>query len=290
MSSGGGTETTAEPWTGAQPGLIGWDTSLLPQAQVTFEQQMADNVPYTGQLAARPGETLLQAQDVTLGLAGQVPGQAQPVTQYGQDVLAGEYLSAESNPYLQSYMQSAIDPLQQSLMEEIMPGIRGEAISAGGYGGSRQGIAEGQAIDAYLQEAGAITSQMSAEAYEAERARQMAAPGVVAQGMQLELMQPELMGQVGMQQQAAQQAILDEQYALWQMAQQQPWVPLQEYANILLPSAGLGGVQTSTPEANPLGGALGGAATGAAIGSAVPVVGTAIGAGVGAVGGYLASS
>jgi hypothetical protein len=67
------------------------------------------------------------------------------------------YGDAGANPYLTKSLQGAADmsrmnfnQLQQdatrNLRENILPGIRGGAIAAGQYGGSRQGIAEGRAL------------------------------------------------------------------------------------------------------------------------------------------------
>jgi len=67
------------------------------------------------------------------------------------------YGDAGANPYLTNALQSGIDlsranfnaaqnDATRNLQENILPSIRSGAIAAGGYGGSRQGIAEGRAL------------------------------------------------------------------------------------------------------------------------------------------------
>lgn len=67
------------------------------------------------------------------------------------------------NPFLTKAIGSGIDMSRaafqtqqddstKNLMETVLPGIRSGAVMAGGYGGSRQGIAEGQAIGQFQKE------------------------------------------------------------------------------------------------------------------------------------------
>lgn len=50
------------------------------------------------------------------------------------------------NPYLDQMAQGITNQYTENLQENILPGIRYGAQAAGGFGGSRQGIAEGKAI------------------------------------------------------------------------------------------------------------------------------------------------
>lgn len=66
---------------------------------------------------------------------------------------------AAQNPYLTGAIQQGINQSnnafgnmltdQTKATQSLMNGIRGDAVSAGQYGGSRQGIAEGQAMDSF---------------------------------------------------------------------------------------------------------------------------------------------
>lgn len=50
------------------------------------------------------------------------------------------------NPYLSSQANAITNQANQNLMNYQLPGVRSGAMAAGGFGGSRQGIAEGLAI------------------------------------------------------------------------------------------------------------------------------------------------
>jgi len=70
-------------------------------------------------------------------------------------------LNPTQNPYLQGAIQSAIRPMRQEFQENILSGIGDEALGAGQYGGSRQGIAEGIATRGYLDKVGDVATEMA---------------------------------------------------------------------------------------------------------------------------------
>lgn len=80
--------------------------------------------------------------------------------------LSGAALDPGSNPALQKSASSAVGALSDSLLEDVLPGIRRGAQTAGQVGSSRQGIAEGQAIGDFQQQAGQITSDMFSKAFD----------------------------------------------------------------------------------------------------------------------------
>ncbi len=57
-----------------------------------------------------------------------------------------------NNPYLDAQSQSMIDMMTRNTNENVMPGIRSNAVVSGTYGGSRQGIAEGLAASRLNQD------------------------------------------------------------------------------------------------------------------------------------------
>lgn len=108
------------------------------------------------------------------------------------DFLGGEL---GNNPYLAGSIQKGLNQsanqfnqLQNSMTknfkESILPSLRSEAIANGGYGGSRQGIAEGKAADAFATQLAQALSQVGqnntdsavsaqAGAYNQDRANQL---------------------------------------------------------------------------------------------------------------------
>jgi len=146
------------------------------------EQQRLINlvIPTAERIIAKPpelfpGSTIapldplqIQAQENLLALAG--PGGQLP-TLTGQAGLASQFLLGpvlfpESNPALQAATEAAVRPLTEQFERTILPGIRGEAITAGGFGGSRQGIAEGLAAQGLTRQIGDVTSTIQANAFQ----------------------------------------------------------------------------------------------------------------------------
>lgn len=76
-----------------------------------------------------------------------------------------QMLNPDSNPYLGRYADAMARPIVQNLTERILPSIRGDAIGSGGYGGSRQGIAEGIASRGAAEAIGDRTAQLYSGAY-----------------------------------------------------------------------------------------------------------------------------
>jgi hypothetical protein len=142
------------------------------------------------------------------GMAGQ-GYQGAAGLQQAQQALQGLIQPAGgTDPTLAAYGRQ----LGQQFQEQILPGIRGEGISAGGLGSSRYGLAQGQAA----QGAQRNLQDFGAQTYGQRMDRQLGAGQALGQ-------LSELQGQA-------------------------PWQGLQQYAGLLGPALSLnrGGYQTST--------------------------------------------
>lgn len=67
-----------------------------------------------------------------------------PISRQFQGAL-GTQLNAPdvaNNPYFQPALNAAFAPVMDNFMTQVLPGIRGQAVTSGNVGGSRQGIAE----------------------------------------------------------------------------------------------------------------------------------------------------
>lgn len=80
-------------------------------------------------------------------------------------LLSGDVLSPDSNPYLKQTADAAVGSLADTLNNEVLPNIRRGATSAGQYGSTRQGIAEGLAIQDFLGEAGNVSADIYSGGY-----------------------------------------------------------------------------------------------------------------------------
>lgn len=113
--------------------------------------------PFTPEQTAGQESVLAAAAGPQQNLANIGAGNAQ--------FLSGDVLRPESNPALAEYMRTATLPIWQGLTEQALPAIRGSAISHGGFGGSRQGIAEGLATGRAAQAAGNVTADIANKGY-----------------------------------------------------------------------------------------------------------------------------
>ena len=241
-----------------------------------------------------PGSTIApldplqgQAQQQILDLAapgGALFDNAAQVSSAQNFLLSPELFSA--NPALDAATAAAVRPITQSFEQNVLPNIRGGAVAAGQFGGSRQGIAEGLAAQSMFQSVGDTSAKIQAQAFQdsldamvrtllasPETSRVAALPAAATEA-------------VGMQRQGRAQAALSEEAQRHMAEQLIPFNVAQDIAalafgfpggtvtsNTALPGGGGGGFNTR--------GALGGAASGATIGSLVPGIGTGIGALIG---------
>ncbi len=83
-------------------------------------------------------------------------------TQSLQGLLSGNV----TNPYLQQQADAMTANMTRNLNENVMPGIRSEALASGQYGGSRQGIAEGLAASRLNQDLAPALTNMFGGAFE----------------------------------------------------------------------------------------------------------------------------
>ncbi len=76
-----------------------------------------------------------------------------------------------TNPYLPQQAQAITSQVNNNLQRNILPGINSGAIAAGGFGGSRQGIAQGIAIGDTNQGLSNALAGLYGNAYESDQNR-----------------------------------------------------------------------------------------------------------------------
>jgi hypothetical protein len=103
------------------------------------------------------------AQVQPMGQASRPPEQMYP-TQPPQPGTGGSTVGM-SNPYLAAQSQAIQQQADQNLQNTVLPGINSGAMMAGGYGGSRQGIAQGNAIGMAQQGVSNALASMYGDAY-----------------------------------------------------------------------------------------------------------------------------
>jgi hypothetical protein len=249
------------PWSAQEPYL----KDIMQRAQALY-QKGGPNYYADNALAAQ-SENTLEGQQRSVDYAkGAGQDLASGATGAVTDILNGKYLSADSNPYLSGYTSAAIRPISQQFTESVLPNIRSDSMTTGGFGGSRQGIAEGLASGRFAQALGDTTSGIYNNAYnkgmDVFSNAISQAPGTFALGSA----PAQLQQQVGEQQQLRQQAVIDADKARWDYEQYKPYAALDSYKNFI--SGNYGGTNTTTApvaRGNMATGALGGAAAGASV-------------------------
>jgi len=176
-----------------------------------------------------------------------------------------------NNPFFGGTLDALIRPATQQLTQTVLPQIDSGAIDAGGFGGSRQGIAQGNAINSWQQNVLDTSQKFGSEAYgqgleSLGRAMAMA-PGI----QQMANVPASIMGQTGDAQRAYEQQMIQDQIDRWNYGQTQPMDMLNWYAGLV--GNPLGGTTTSTQDAGRSGGwvnTLGNALAMGGLGASIP--------------------
>lgn len=212
----------------------------------------AKNQYLKGPMQYYPKETVAGQSPFTQASIGKMAGSSldpnsltnQSLGEWSKTV-AGDYLKADSNPYLKGAVDDALGQVQGRVAG--LYGARG--------GNNYASSAHEETLGRNLA---ATALPMYAQNYQQERARQLNA-AQLAPGM-------EAAGYAGLQQagqttDAYQQSLINADKARFDFQQQSPWDTLQRYQSAV--TGNYGNIQTSPYfKPDPLVGALGGAATG----------------------------
>lgn len=230
----------------------------------------------------------MAGQEQALNAAGTVGSLAQGGAGTTGYWLSPSALDVNNNPAISGVIDAATRPVYEGLTRNALPAIRSGSAQTGNFGGSRQGIAEGLAIQGAGATAGDISSRIASDAYGQNVKAQLAALGLLPQTQQAQLAEATTTSGVGDVRQGMAQRLLDEQVGNFNYDQYAPFLQSKEIMSLLQGTPGGSTVSTgSVPEKNKAMGALGGAAAGASLGTAImPGWGTAIGALGGGLYGY----
>jgi len=232
---------------------------------------------YQGETISGFTEPQLTGQGLALDAA---PGQG--VLARSAANLTNSRLTTDPNSMRDQAIQAAVRPIYANLTEKALPAVRSDAVGAGQYGSSRQGIAEGEAIRDANVAAGDTAAKISSQIYGTDVDAQLKALGLVPQTQQSLLAPATTTSGVGDVQQNMNQRLLDEVVRNFgfDVNKTGDLAKAQELVALLQGLPGGSTVATgSVPPTNPYMQALGGAGAGATLGSAImPGVGTAVGA------------
>jgi|SRR5215831_7394523 len=136
--------------------------SLVSLAAPQYQQFAASNptMPTGSQAVAPFTPSQVAGQQQVLGAAGQMEPVVGTAANTNQYLSSGAFLDPGSNPYVQNAVKAATDPIYQDLRENTLPNQQATGASGSGvnFGGSREGIAEGKAIQGAQRAAGATAA------------------------------------------------------------------------------------------------------------------------------------
>jgi hypothetical protein len=249
MSGGGSKNTTQTTRVEYSPEEQAARNKIMQEALGTYEADKNDgSQQYSGAKPVNFGANTLLGQQMAIQNAQQQGAQLQQ-TQQANNFGLHDALYAESNPYLQSAMTAATRPMIEQFSEAggALSGIRQDAMQSGGYGGSRQGIAEGLAAKALQNKVADTRSTMAYQGYKDGLDQQQAAIKNQAMLTMLSQIPAQTVGQVGAMEDAKGQEWANYEANRAQYEGQQQWQPLQNLANIIY--GGSNGTTTSTAAA-----------------------------------------
>jgi len=224
-----------------------------PEVSTTENEPWAEQIPYLQQMFQGAGDLynnynpeyyqgdavadLTSAQN--LGMQGMQNWAADsqsavldPALQAFQYGTGSGVLDVANNPYVQGMAQSAARDAYSSL-PGIFGDIRGGALLSGGYGGGRQGIAEGNAIGTAHQNAINATANIYGDAYGQGLQHQGNVLGMAGGLMDLGNYGNDLLMNAGGVQQAQNQAETDAAMQQHEWEQNLPYQQLQNFQNVI---------------------------------------------------------
>jgi hypothetical protein len=144
-----------------------------------------------------------------------------------------QLLAGPQNPYLTGMANAAMNNIGQNFQSQIMPALLGGGNAAGQLGGGRYALLQNQAASDAMKAMGDVGNNIYGNAWNSGLASQQAALGMLGNvyGQNLQAQQGALgmVGDVWQQNLAARQGALGMTGDIAGM----PWMPLQQYANIL---------------------------------------------------------
>ena len=242
MSKGGGSETTkTEPWEGVQPYL----KKGYSEAEGIYDKFSPAWYGGTTQSSFSPDELTAQAgvRDWATKGSPNVMNPALSAYQYGAGT---SVLDVAKNPYVKDMAaQAAKDSYAQ--LTPTLAGIRSGAIQSGGYGGGRQGIAEGTAIAGAADSANRAAAGIYGQAYGQGLQHQLGTLGQTGGILGAGFKPYSALGVSGEMQSGREQRLIEDAKAKHQFEQNLPYSRLNQYTGGLSGTAGLlGGANTST--------------------------------------------
>lgn len=257
-SSGGGTQTstTKVEYTPEEQAAR---NQIFSEAGNIYQQAKAAGGAYTGPKPVGPSANTQAGWDWALGAAPKIQQMADTANAQNQFTMS-DALYAESNPYLRSAIGAAQRPIVDQFLGAggPMSAIRSNSVANGTYGGSRQGIAEGLAMQGLQNKLGDISSTMANDNYKTAMMQRNDAIKMSPQLAMMQLLPSQIQSDIGSQFEGYLQNQENYGANAREYAQNGMWTPLNNLANVIY--GGSNGTQSTTsslPKQNNTGQVLG---------------------------------
>jgi len=224
-----------EPWSGVQPYLktgFGEAANLYDTYTPSYYEGDTQAQFSPDQLTAQRG-----IRDFATGDADTMMNQALDAYSYGT---SSSILDVANNPYVTGMAQAAADRAFSGLVPQLS-GIRQGSIQSGGYGGGRQGIAEGTAIAGAADSATRAAADIYGQAYGQGLQHQLGTLGQTGSLMETGFKPYEALSASGAEQRAREQALIEDAQKQHEWTQQLPYERLNRYMNTISGSGIMGG-------------------------------------------------
>ena len=204
------------------------------QENYQYAKEIADKpyVEYGGQTIADPSQTTLDAYDFfknTMGQSSAQINEANDLFSTASKGIAGMDRDAYMNPFIDNVETKALEALDKTRVQSLM-GVGDSAHSSNAFGGDRHGVMEGVTNAEAAESAGLLSAQLRADAFDKSSALMQGDIDNMFAGGQGLLTGAEaaeaqrgkdfaaLLG-IGSQEQAQEQAELDDAYSRWREGQ-----------------------------------------------------------------------
>lgn len=233
---------------------------------------------YQGSTIAGFDPMQLQAQESALRAAGEQQRVAQGAADSARS-FSSDIWNPASNPQLAGAITAATRPITQQLLENTLPSIRGEAVTSGNFGSSRQGVAEGLASGRASQAVGDTAAKLAQSTYDTNINAQQKALALTPM-IQDALMRPAaVQSGVGDVRQGMTQALLNQDIGNFNYDNNARYLQARDLIGLLGAIPGGTNVATATAPGPTAMQGMGGALAGAQLGTAImPGIGTGVGA------------
>ena len=229
------TTTTTNPWAGAQPYI----EKGFSEAAGIYDNYSPQYYGGQTQASFSPDQLAAQAGARDWALQGS-PGIMNPAISAYQQGTNANMLDVANNPYVQNMAQQASVDAYGGLAPQFA-NIRQGAVQSGGYGGSRQGIAEGIAISGAADAANRASAGIYSNAYGQGLQHQLGTLGQTESIINSGFQPYTALNQAGAQQTGREQALIEDARAQYEFNQNLPYTRLDQYNTGLSGAAGLMG-------------------------------------------------